>query len=274
MHSRTSSTHEEPALRLAAEPLFFTSTQLESLAMASLNRSDFWATVMSGCPVPPATPSLPDPTPKPPQVEAEEEAVSEYVPEAPRRNPPRAAKHQEPLPRGVSEDESLDKYRPERPSRHPPCATKSREAARPTLPGSRHKRPAEDKTPGDKHVAKRSHVDPPTIPAIRTENEPQEKLEECPYEKPLLPFKELVIQAVLRSPHERMTVEQINSYFRINHPWNAWKRRTQTLNKKIVDVLRPGRSDFMAFEQVPEQPYYWRLTATYQDYLRSIRPGS
>lgn len=239
MHSRTSSTHGEPALRLTAESLYLLSTQLENLATHSRDRSDFWE-VIGGRPAPPATPSLPDPTPTTPQVEAEEqEAVKEYVSEAPRRNPPRA--------------------------------TKPQEAARPTLPGSKHKRPADDETPGDKHVAKRSRVGQLTRPAIRTEDKPQKELEECPYERPLLPNKELVIQAILSTPHQRMTVEEINRFFRVVHPWHAWQRRTRSLNAKILKALRPLKPDFMAFEQVPEQPDYWRLTATYRDYLGSLR---
>lgn len=81
--------------QLAAESLLLLSTQHENTATRLPGRDDFWAMVMGGRPSLPDLPSLPDSRAKRPQVE--DEAQDEHLPKEPRRNPPRAAKPQEPL---------------------------------------------------------------------------------------------------------------------------------------------------------------------------------
>lgn len=252
--------------QLAADSPFFLSAGYEETATFLLDRSDFWAVVMGESPNLPEPLSLPELSPELPQVE--EEALKEHVPELPRRNPPRAAKPQEPLLTDMRpdslrrvEDEALGANVPKRPRRVLPSATKPREQeACPSLPDPRpNKRPAEDKAP-DEHKPKRGGVNYPRIQAGA-----------CPYNRPLFPTRELVVEAFLSDPHKQMSIKEIKEYLQTEYPWFTWGSARRKVCTTIRGALGDRRLVLKPFEEVPEQQGYWRLRAEYLHYLRKIR---
>lgn len=253
---------QEKALRqLAAESLFLLSADYEERATNLLDISDFWAVVMGGRPTLPKPQSLPDSRPKRPQIE--DESLDEYVPELPRRNPPRVARRQEPWPTDMSpeslqrvEGEVLGTNLPKRPRRNPPCATKpqEQEACPPPL-DSRPKRPAEEEAPGE-HRPKR-----------RRAYRPRDPVGACPYSRPLLPTRELVVEAILSAPDKQMSIEDIKQYLQSHYLWFTWGSARSNVTRTIQRALGEIGPALKRLEEVPEQQGYWRVKAEYLDYL-------
>lgn len=146
--------HEQAMRQLAAESLLLLSTQNENTATWLPDRDDFWAMVMGGRPSLPEPPSLPDSGARLPQVK--NEAQDEHLPKEPRRNPPRAAKTQEPVLVDTSpellqqqqvEEAALDEDVAKRRRRNPPRAAKTQQPPlTDTCPDSLQR--VEDETPG------------------------------------------------------------------------------------------------------------------------------
>lgn len=328
MASQIPSTDEqEQAMRqLAVDSLLLLPADYKETDTFLLDRSDFWAVVMGERPNLPDPLSLPELSPELQQVE--EEALKEHAPELPRRNPPRAAKPQEPLltdmrpeilqqkleeeaqktgelaqqfqevaqqleaealdegvtkrrrrnpPRAAEpqeplptdmspeslqrvEDEALGAHVPKRPRRILPRATKSQEQeACPSLPDSRpNKRPGEDEAP-DERKPKRGGIHYPRVPAGA-----------CPYSRPLLPTSELIVEAFLSDPHKQMSIKEIKEYLQTKYPWFTWGSARSNVSTTIRGALGDRRPVLKPFEEVSEKQGYWRVTAEYLQYLRRI----
>lgn len=182
--------------------------------------------------------------------------------ERPRRNPSRAAKPQGPLltkmrPGSLRPvvDKNLNASVPKRPRRDSPRAAKPQEReARPSLPDSRPKRSAGDEAP-EGHEAKRPRV-------CDQVGQPS------PYQKPSLPTRELVVEAILSAPDKKMSIQDIKQYFQSNYPWFTWGHARSKVIRTIQHALVRRRE---LLEEVPEQKGYWRVTAEYLDHLRGLR---
>lgn len=261
MASQTSFTDEQAMRQLAAEAPFLLSTQSEKTAERMLDKSDFWAVVMRGHPTLADHPSLLDSRPERPQVK--DETPNEHIQERPRRNPPRAAKTQDPLltdmrpdSRQRVEDNPLDEHVPKRPRLNPPRATHPQEQESCSSPPvSRPKRPAEDEAP-DEHKPKRAGGFHPRIPAGA-----------CPYSRPSLPTRELIVEAILSSPQKQMSIKDMKLYLQNNYPWFTWGSARRNVCATIRSALGTRRL-MKRLEEVPEQQGYWRVRAKYLRYLR------
>lgn len=143
-----------------------------------------------------------------------------------------------------------------RPRRNPPRATKPQEQEPcPSLPDSRPKRPAEDEAPGEHR------------PKWRRVYRPRDPVGACPYSRPLLPTRELIVEAILSAPDKQMCINDIKQYLQSHYPWFTWGSARSNVTHTIRQALGATRPTLKRFEEVPEQQGYWRVRAEYLRYL-------